>query len=78
MSADKNSTADDLANRVLAAIQDKPEAVKSLSDALATRDPVAIRDAIKQGAGIDLSDEEAQRIVDMVNANPSRPAAYWT
>ena len=71
-------SADELANRVIAAIQGNPEAVKKVSDALATRDPVAIRTAIAEGAGIQLSDEEVQRIIDMVNANPSLPAAYTT
>jgi hypothetical protein len=71
-------TADDLAKRVIEAIQDKPEAVKSISEALAARDPVKIRDAIQQGAGIELTDEEAQTIVNIVNANPTQPAAYFT
>jgi len=72
------SAADDLATRVITAIQGNPEAVKKVSDALAARDPVAIRDAVAEGAGIQLSDEEVQRIIDMVNANPSQPAAYFT
>lgn len=71
-------SADELANRVIAAIQGNPEAVKAVSDALAARDPVAIREAIHKGAGIELSDDEVRRVIDMVNANPSQPAAYFT
>lgn len=69
---------DDLATRVINAIQGKPEAIKALADALAAGDGLAIKEAIATHAGIDVSAEEAQSIADQVKANPSQPAAYGT
>ncbi len=69
---------DDLANKVITAIQGKPEAVKAISDALAGGDADAIREAIQTHAGIQLTDDELASIVDKVRANPAAPAAYFT
>jgi hypothetical protein len=69
---------DELATNVINAIQGKPEAVKHISDALASGDAVKIREAIKAHAGIDISEEDAQGIADQITANPSAAAAYNT
>lgn len=68
----------DLAAKVIQAIQGKPEAVKAISDALAGGDADAIRDAIAKHAGIQISDEDAQSISAQVRANPSQAHAYST
>lgn len=69
---------DDLAKKVIDAIQGKPDAVKAISDALATGDANRIRESIRAHAGIDITDDETQAIVEKVQANPSAPAAYFT
>lgn len=69
---------DELAARVIAAVQNKPEAVKKISDALASGNAIVLKDAIEKYAGIDISTEEAQAIADQVKANPSQAAAYNT
>jgi len=69
---------DDLATKVINAVQGNPEATKQISDALASGDPALIQEAIGKYAGIDISPEEAQTIADQVKANPSQPAAYMT
>lgn len=69
---------DELANKVLAAVQGKPEAVKAISDALAGGDPVQIQDALSTHAGVQISADEAQMISAQVKADPSQPAAYCT
>ena len=69
---------DELAAQVIQAIQGKPDAVKAISDALASGDAALIRQAIQDHAGIQLSMDEAQQICNHVQANPAAPAAYWT
>lgn len=69
---------DDLATRVMNAVQGNPEATKNISDALASGDAAAIQEALAKHAGIDISAAEAQTIADQVRANPSQPAAYMT
>ncbi|MBK8253795.1 MAG: hypothetical protein IPK82_14160 [Polyangiaceae bacterium] len=69
---------DDLAARVIAAVKNKPEAVKAISDALASGDAKKIRDALSTHAGISLSDDEAQEVASQMLANPQQPAAYYT
>lgn len=68
----------ELAEKVIQAIQGKPEAVKAISDALAAGDPDRIREAIAQHAGIQISNDDAQMISAQIQANPSQPASYWT
>ncbi len=69
---------DELANKVLAAVQGKPEAVKAISEALAGGDPVQIKDTLHTHAGVEISADEAQMISTQVKADPSQPAAYCT
>lgn len=69
---------DDLATRVINAIQGNPEAVKQISDALASGDPAVIRDAINTHAGIEITTDEAQAIASQIQANPAAAAAYNT
>ncbi len=69
---------DDLATRVINAIQGNPEAVKQISDALASGDPAVIRDAIKAHAGIEITTDEGQAIASQIQANPAAAAAYNT
>lgn len=69
---------DELAAKVIQAIQGNPDAVKAISEALASGDPAAIRGAISSHAGIEISEAEAQAIADQVRANPSAAAAYNT
>lgn len=69
---------DDLATRVISAVQGNPEATKAISEALASGDGQIIQEALAKHAGIDISAEEAQTIGDQVKANPSQPAAYCT
>ncbi len=69
---------DDLATRVIDAVQGNPEATKQISDALASGDAAVIQAALAKHAGIDISAGEAQTIAEQVKANPSQPAAYMT
>ena len=69
---------DELANKVLAAVQGKPEAVKAISDALTGGDPIQIKDALSSHAVVEITAEEAQMICTQVQADPSQPAAYCT
>lgn len=69
---------DELATKVLQAVDGKPESVKAISDALASGDPVAIQGALSTHANIEISAEEAQEIATMVKAEPSQPVAYVT
>ncbi|MEZ4312508.1 MAG: hypothetical protein R3F14_31150 [Polyangiaceae bacterium] len=69
---------DDLAAQIIQAVQEKPEAVKAISDALAAGDAEKIREAIHTHAGIQISEADAQKIASQVQAKPSQPAAYWT
>lgn len=69
---------DELANKVLAAVQGKPEAVKAISDALASGDPVRIQGALSKHAGVNITGDEAQAIAAQVKADPGQPAAYCT
>ncbi|MFO0589118.1 MAG: hypothetical protein U0441_16320 [Polyangiaceae bacterium] len=71
-------TNDELANKVLIAVQGKPEATKAISDALAGGDPNQIQGALSTYAGVEISAEEAQAISAQVKADPSQPAAYCT
>ena len=68
----------DLASRVIAAVQGNPEATKQISSALASGDAVTIQSAISAHAGIEISPEEAQTIADQVKGNPSQQAAFIT
>ena len=69
---------DELAAQVIQAIQGKPDAVKAISDALASGDAARIRESIQEYAGIQLSMDEAQQVSNHVQANPAAPAAYFT
>jgi hypothetical protein len=69
---------DDLATKVLKAVDGNPDAIKAISDALASGDPAAIQGALSTHAGIDISAEEAQEVAAAVQANPGQPAAYCT
>ncbi len=71
-------TNDELANKVLNAVQDKPDAVKAISEALAGGDPHVIQTALSTQAGVDISTAEAEAIAAQVKADPSQPAAYCT
>jgi hypothetical protein len=68
----------DLATRVLQAVDGNPEAIKQISDALASGDPTAIQAALSTYAGMEISTEEAQEIAETIKASPSQPAAYQT
>lgn len=69
---------DDLATKVLKAVDGKPDAVKAISDALASGDAGAIQSSLATHAGIDISADEANEIAATVKADPSQPAAYCT
>ncbi len=69
---------DELATKVLNAVQGKPEAVKAISEALAGGDPVEIKGALSAHAGVEITPDEAQAISAQVKADPSQPAAYCT
>lgn len=70
--------ADDLATKVLKAVDGNPDAIKAISDALASGDAGAIQNALSKHASIEISSEEAQEIASAVQANPAQPAAYFT
>ena len=67
---------DELAARVIEAIQGKPAAVTAISDALASGDVTRIRESIAKHANIHLSQVEAQQISDHVKSNPTSASAY--
>jgi hypothetical protein len=72
------ASSDDIANKVVNAVQNKPEAVKAIGDALATGDADKIQHALSHHAGIDISAAEAHEIATKVKADPSQAAAYCT
>jgi hypothetical protein len=69
---------DELAAKVIQAIQDDPDAVRAVSAALASGDARHIRHTIQKHAGIQLTMEEAQQISDHIQAEPRGAAAYFT
>jgi hypothetical protein len=69
---------DELAARVIEAIQGKPEAVTAISNALVSGDADQISGAISTHAGIQITPEEARQIAAQVQANPNSAAAYGT
>jgi len=71
-------TNDELAAKVLEAVQNKPDATKAISDALAGGDAGVIQTSLDTHAGVQISLQEAQNIADQVKANPQQPAAYCT
>jgi hypothetical protein len=69
---------DDLANRVLSAVKGDKEAIKQISEALVGRDPEEIKRVFSEVAKVELSPEELQMLVNELETNPSRIAAYPT
>ena len=69
---------DDLANRVLSAVKGDKEAIKQISEALVSRDPEEIKRVFSDVAKVELSPEELQMLVNELETNPSRIAAYPT
>ena len=69
---------DDLANRVLSAVKGDKDAIKQISEALVSRDPGEIKRVFSEVAKVELSPEELQMLVNELETNPSRIAAYPT
>lgn len=69
---------DDLANRVLSAVKGDKAAIKQISEALVSRDPEEIKRVFSEVAKVELSPEELQMLVNELETNPSRIAAYPT
>ncbi len=63
--------------KVLDAVQDKPEAVKALSKALLTRDAAQLREAIA-ATGVALSEAEVSRVLASMPRDDQQALAYFT
>lgn len=68
----------DLAHRVLEKVQGDKEAIKKLSEALVSRDPVRIRNVFSTVAKVDLSEQEVLGILGELGSDPERAVAYVT
>lgn len=69
---------DPVVQKVLDAVQGKPEAMKQLASAMVSRDVKQIRDAIRTSSGIALSDAEVSAVLATVPADPQQALAYCT
>lgn len=63
---------------VVDAIQGKPDAIKELAAALATKDLPKIRDAVDRSTGIKLSDADLGTFLSTMPADPQQAVAYCT
>jgi hypothetical protein len=64
--------------QVVDAIQGKPEAIKELAAALATRDVGQIHKAIGKTTGIELDETEVRTFLSSVPADGDQALAYCT
>ena len=64
--------------KVLDAVEGKPEAVKVLSAALITRDVTKIREAVASSAGVHLSDDEVSAVLSRMPNDREQALAYGT
>lgn len=70
--------ADPTIQKVLDAVQDKPDAVKKLSSALLTRDAKRIRETIASAAGVSLTEAEVSRVLASMPQDDQQAVAYYT
>lgn len=68
----------DLATKVLEAVNGNPEAIQKISDALASGDPNTIQSALSTHAGIEITSEEALEVAQTIKASSFQPAAYFS
>ena len=72
-------TLDDLAERVMNGVKGNETAIKAVGDAIATFDRSKIRDAIRNHAKIEISEDQLNLLVSSLNtATPSQKAAYFS
>ncbi len=64
--------------KVLDAVQGKPEAIKKLSAALITRDVAKIREAVSTSAGLSLSEGEVGAVLASMPQDNAQALAFCT
>lgn len=64
--------------KVLDAVQGKPEAIKKLSAALITRDVAKIREAVSTSAGVTLSEGEITSVLSSMPQDNAQALAFCT
>lgn len=69
---------DPIVQRVLEAVQGKPDAIRRLSDALVSRDPARLREAVSSTAEVPLTDADAQALLASMPADDQQALAYFT
>jgi predicted metal-binding transcription factor (methanogenesis marker protein 9) len=66
----------DVAKRIMEAVQGDQKAIKAVSEALVSGDPAKIRSVVSTVAKVDLTDEEFNAVTEELRSDPQQNAAY--